>query len=187
MRTVWKTTALVALVAIVMAVADDRMHASRATPPIGYVSWQRIRNESVEAKADGARLLAAQQQKTKDLKARQQALETTQQLLKNPAWVLRFKALRAQQLQQQADLERATAQAQSDLQTLQRELQQSFGKRVKSVLDELMARENVQLVLNEDTAVIWSAPGADLTKAVIERLNASAPKVAAAPPKVPTR
>ena len=42
---------------------------------------------------------------------------------------------------------------------------------MKTVVEELVKGQNIQVVLN-DTTVIWAAPDTDLTAAVIERLNA---------------
>ena len=73
--------------------------------------------------------------------------------------------------EQRTHLERATAQAQLELQNLQRQVQAEFQGRLKGVLDELVKGQGVQLVLNADQAVLWSAPGMELTNSVIERLN----------------
>ena len=88
--------------------------------------------------------------------------------------------LQQQELQQRTDLERATAQAQTEMQNLTRQVQAEFQGRVRGVLAEIVKGQNVQMVLNGDAAVVWSAPGLDLTNAVIERLDG---QTAAAPTK----
>lgn len=45
------------------------------------------------------------------------------------------------------------------------------GRVVKAALDEVLEGKDVQVVLNQETAVMWSVPGLDLTSAVIEQLN----------------
>jgi Skp family chaperone for outer membrane proteins len=66
------------------------------------------------------------------------------------------------------------------MQNLQRQVQTDFQERVRGVLAEMVKGQNIQMVLNGDAAVVWSAPGMDLTSAVIERLNG---QPAAAPAK----
>ena len=70
------------------------------------------------------------------------------------------------------DLERATAQAQTDLQGLQRQFQNDLRARLTPVFQEVARGRNVQILLNEDSAVMWAGPGFDLTDAVLERLKA---------------
>jgi Skp family chaperone for outer membrane proteins len=69
------------------------------------------------------------------------------------------------------DLERATQQAQVDLQALQREVNGNLQRRVRTVLDQLMANQPYQLVINSDSSLVWSAPELDLTTAVVARMN----------------
>jgi Skp family chaperone for outer membrane proteins len=170
---------LIAVCALFAAIVAGQTPA-RPALAIGYISAQRVFLESVEGKAQGARLQALQQQRAGELKARQQTLENVRrqaaQATDNAARV----QFQQQESQQRTDLERATAQAQQDLQNLQRQVQTDFQGRVKVVLDELTKGRGLQLVLNADQAVLWSAPGLDLTSAVIERLNG---KSAAAPAK----
>lgn len=183
MKSTLRLIPMVFLFAALVPAAIAYLHAANQTSPIAYVSVQRVLSESTAAKADAAHLLAMQQQKAQELRQKQQALEATQQQLGGAAGVFRGQQLRQQAQQQRADLERATAQAQSDLQSLQRQLQTDFRRRLKSALDDLVKRQGVQLVLNEDTAVVWTAPGSDLTAAVIERLNAVAAAATAAKPQ----
>ena len=54
-------------------------------------------------------------------------------------------------------------------------MQAELQGRIKGVLDDVVKSEGLQLVLNGDQAVLWSAPGTDLTNTVIERLNKQTP------------
>jgi len=163
-----------------VAIVAGQTPASRPALAIGYISAQRVFVESAEGKAQGARLQALQQQKASEIRARQQTLEN----VRRQGAQATDGAARAQFLQQESqqrtDLERATVQAQQELQNLQRQVQTDFQVRVKGVLDELVKGRELQLVLNSDLAVLWSAPGLDLTATVIERLNS---KTTAAPAK----
>jgi outer membrane protein len=171
MKTALITTSIALLPALLSLSPAGQAPAAPGIPQIAYISGQRILTESSEAKADFARLPALQQQKTTELRAKQQALDATRQQLAQASDNSTRLQLQQQELQQRTEIERAAAQAQVDLQTLQRQLNSDLQTRVKVVLDDLVKGQNVQLVLN-DTAVIWAAPSTDLTAAVIERLNA---------------
>jgi Skp family chaperone for outer membrane proteins len=168
---------VVVLVALPVAAAQQP-DASFATRRIGYVSMQQVLTETTEAKAAAERLKATQQQKSGELRARQQALDETRRQLGEPAGLFHGKRLRAQEARQRTELEQATAQAQLDFQTLQLQVQRDLRARLKSVLDGLSKRHSLEVVLNHDTSVLWAAPGLDLTSAVIERLNATVPPAA---------
>jgi Skp family chaperone for outer membrane proteins len=113
-----------------------------------------------------------QQGKAAEVRDKQQLLESTrQQLAAATDADLRTK-LQQQELQQRTDLERATVQAQSDLQAAQRNMQAGLQAKLKPILEDMLKDQDVSLVLNAESGVVWSAPGLDLTPAVIERWNA---------------
>jgi Skp family chaperone for outer membrane proteins len=155
--------------------AAAQPHPSFAPRAIGYVSMQQVLNDATEAKAAAERLKTTQQQKAGELRVKQQALAETRRQLGEPAGMFQGKRLREQEERQRIELEQATAQAQLDLQALQTEVQAELRSRLRAVLAELAKRHGLEVVLNQDTAVLWAAPGLDLTSAVIERLNATAP------------
>ena len=68
-----------------------------------------------------------------------------------------------------------------DVQATQREAQAMLQSTLKPVLDEVTKSRGIDVVLNADVAVMWSAPQLDLTSVVVERLNAA--KAPATPPK----
>jgi Skp family chaperone for outer membrane proteins len=145
--------------------------ARRGQTQIGYVSGQRILTETSQGKAEVARLQTLQQQKTTELRAKQQTLEATRQQLVQASENPTRTQLQQQEQQQRIELERATTQAQIDLQALQRQLQSDFQTRLKPVVEEVAKTEDVQIVINGDNAVVWAAPSLDLTSLVIDRLN----------------
>jgi Skp family chaperone for outer membrane proteins len=172
--------AILVLGGLVTAVVAGQVVAPRPTLPVAYVSGQRIFAESGEGKALRAKLQAQQQQRANDLRTRQQTLEGLRKQLAQATDNAARVQLQQQELQQRTDLERATTQAQTEMQNLTRQVQTEFQGRVRGVLAEIVKGQNVQMVLNGDAAVVWSAPGLDLTSAVIERLEGQA---AAAPTK----
>ena len=70
---------------------------------------------------------------------------------------------------------------QTDIQTLQRQMQAEIQTRVRAAADQVGREQNLQLILNGDTAVVWAAPGLDVTAAVIDRVNATVTPPASVP------
>jgi Skp family chaperone for outer membrane proteins len=138
---------------------------------VASVSPTRILSESSHGRSELARIQAAQQKRTADLRSKQQALEATRQQLTTAADGAARLELQQKEFQQRTELERATQQAQADLQTMQREINVDLQQRVKVVLDDLMKTQAYQLVLNSDVSVMWSGPEVDLTSAVVGRMN----------------
>ena len=64
------------------------------------------------------------------------------------------------------------AQAQTDIQALQRQISSELSPKLKAAVAEVVKATAVQVVLNADTSVVWAVPGLDLTPKVIEHLNA---------------
>ncbi len=174
MKTLFAAASIAVLATVFSMTARGQAPAARGASQIGYISAQRITTESTEGKAGIARLQALQQQRTAELRTKQQTLDGTRQQLAQSNDAESRGRLQEQELQQRTDLERATAQAQTELQTLQREVQIALQARLKSVLDETLKDQNIQVILNGDTSVVWAAPGVDMTAAVVERLNATA-------------
>jgi len=145
--------------------------SSKAPATVAYVSATRIFTESIHGRSEGARIQTLQQQRTADLRVKQQALDATRQELASANDAAAKSALQQKEIQQRTELERATQQATADVQALQREVNQDLLRRVKTALDDLMKTQNYQLVLNSDNTVLWSAPELDLTNALIGRLN----------------
>lgn len=171
-----KTVAVVLLAAVLAAlsifVGRRTRVSARGASSIGYVSLQRILNESPEQKAGASRLQQIQQEKGRGLAGMQQKLDATRrQLAQSSSGAARAELQRDEQ-QQRGELERATAQAQADLQALQRQFQNDLRSRLTPVFEDIAKSRNMQIVLNEDTGVVWAAPAFDLTNDVIERLKA---------------
>ncbi len=139
---------------------------------VAYVSATRILTESTYGRSEATRLQTMQQQRTTDLRAKSQALEATRQQLATTVDAAARPALQQKEQQQRVELERGTAQFTTDFQALQREINGEMQRRVRAVLEELMKTQSYQLVLNQDTAVMWAMPENDVTSAVVGRMNA---------------
>ena len=172
---------LVAAGVLVAEVVAGQTPATRPSLPVAYVNIQRALAESAVGKAELARVQTLQQQRANELRTRQQTLETLRSQLAQASEAATRVKLQQQETQQRTDLERATVQAQQELQNLQRKVSADLQSRVRGIVEELVKGQGLQLVLNGEQAVIWSAPGADLTNSVIERLNAQSKAAPAKP------
>jgi Skp family chaperone for outer membrane proteins len=161
--------ALVALAAT--AVARQSVSVPAGTH-VAYVSGQRVSRESAEGMAGATRLQALQQEKTADLQARQQALESAGQELARASDAATRGRLEQEVARRRTELTQAVAQAQADIQNLQRQISNDLMAKVRPILEDLVAGTDIQVVLQADGPILWAAPGLDLTPAVLARLNA---------------
>jgi Skp family chaperone for outer membrane proteins len=181
MKLVLWAAAAVALPTLLAHAVAGQSRAGTAPRAIGYISSQRILAEANDARAEFGRFQAAQKRRADELRALQRALETTRKELAAATDPARRSELRQQELGQRLELERAAAQAQSDLRASQRQLNAELRTLLKPVMDDLMKGSSTEIVVDAES-VVWAAPGTDLTDAVIKRLNA---RPAAAPPAKP--
>jgi len=161
---------------------------SRATPtgPIAYISVQKILTESTQAKAAAKQLEELRQSKSKELAAKQKALESTRLQLANAGGIFSASTrtkLQTQERQQLSELQKLTQDSQNEVQTLQRQLQADLRQEFTAIMRDVVGPRGIQIVLNAENAIVWVAPGTiDLTAQVLERLNASAAAAAAQKP-----
>jgi Skp family chaperone for outer membrane proteins len=162
-------------VGLLMPVVEQAVQ-SRSTVSIGYISMQRVLSESLEAKAAAKRLEELRQARAKDIAAKQKALEATRLEQANAGGVFaasKRAGLKARGDQQQKEVQEATQQAQGEFVNVQRQLQTDLRGELNAIVADLAKRRAIQLVLNEDVAVVWTSTGNDLTAEVLERLNAA--------------
>jgi len=162
------------ILAMVGAVFSGVAHAqSAAAPPatVAFVSGNRISQESDEGKAGQLRVQTLQRERAEQLRTRQQALEALRALIAKAPDAASKAPLQQQEAVQRTDLERATAQAQLDLQTLQRQISAEIQPKLRQAIEDVLKGRPITLVLQQETAVVWAAPGLDLTNEVIAAMN----------------
>jgi Skp family chaperone for outer membrane proteins len=172
MKTVAVYLAMTVLPALAVGLAQPR--PAQATGPVAYVSSQRISNETAMGRAGLARLQTMQRERSTDVRTKQQTLETTRRQLAAAQGDERVR-LQAQEQQQRTEFERAVAQAQTDIQALQRQISAELSPQVKAAIEQIVKATGIQVVLNGDNTVVWANPALDLTSRVIEQLNTSSP------------
>lgn len=169
----WLTALAATVFGAVVSLSLVGTAQSASTPPnVAFVSPSRITTQSNYGRGEATRAQGVQQQKTNDLRAKQQVLETTRQQLATTTDAAARLELQQRELQQRTELERLAQQTQAEMQTLQRDLNNELLRRLRLALDEVVKTKNYQLVLNGDTAVLWWSPDRDITADVVARMNA---------------
>ena len=182
MKSAW-ITATLALVAVAYSMNAAAQLKSRGPSKVAFVSANRLVSSSPEMRTALGRFQGEQKQRVAELQAKQRALQETRNKLAQATSATDKTALIKQELDQKTELERLTAQAQSDSQSSQREMQQQIASHLKPVLDEVGKEQGLDVVLNADVAVLWGNTQLDITNEVIQRLNAPKTTPAPAPPK----
>ncbi|MFN8065234.1 MAG: OmpH family outer membrane protein [Vicinamibacterales bacterium] len=162
-----------AILAFVAFSAEGQTPQTQAGTKVAYVSTQRVLNEVASARTELGRVQALQQQKANEIRTKQQAVDATRLQMANATDADTRSRLAKQEAEQRADFERTNQQAQADLQRLQREIQAELQARVRQAMEQLSKEQGFQVVLNADTALVWAAPGLDVTGLLIERMNAA--------------
>jgi outer membrane protein len=168
---------LAVIAALLVAIARQT-RIERGGLPMGYVNMQRIVSESPREKANGARLTQMQQQKAQEIGVLQRQYEATRRQLAEVQGLsgsVRQSQLEHEEQRLRGQLERTTAGAQTELQTMQRQIQAELRTRLAPVVNTIATSRGMQMVLTEEAGVVWAAPGLDLTDAVLQRLNADVP------------
>jgi Skp family chaperone for outer membrane proteins len=117
------------------------------------VSATRLAAESAEGKAANQRLQQLAQRMAADISAREKDGKTTPE-----------------------ELQKLRQQSQADFQNAQRQAQTEIRTKLNPVITEIAQERKADMVLNADTAVVWSATKFDITNEVIAKMNAQAPK-----------
>ncbi len=148
---------------------------------IAHVSARQILNESAEMNQLKAKLEKIRQDTAKEVTTKEKALQETHlQLLQLGGVFSTSKRARvqAQEERQRAELKLFREQFQAEIAALERQAQVNFNTHLAAVLSEIARVNRLRLVLNADTAVVWAAPGMDITTQVLAKLNAPPEKPA---------
>lgn len=173
MRTVFLSALPAAVVlAFVTFSAEGQTTPSSPVPGVAYVSSQRVLNEVAVARTELAKVQALQAQKNSELRAKQQAIDALRKQIADASDAATRAQLMKQEDEHRQELQRSAQQAQTELQQLQREIQVSLQTKVKAATEELSKTQNLKIVLNSDTTVVWAAPGFDVTNQLIDKMNA---------------
>ena len=169
---------------------------STAKPPapfphgakVAYVNLQLVAQVSKEGQAANAKVADFTKKKQAEIAEKQKQIQGNQQKLQTGGTVL-SDAARAQlekDIERQGrELERLQQDAQADLDSLNRDLQAEFNKKLFPILEQISTEHSLHLLFSAaDAGLIWAAEGLDLSMEAVKRLDAAspAPAPAAAPP-----
>ena len=150
--------------------------AARPTPPrVAYISVQRVLSQSPAAAAAAKQLQQARDQRAKEIQDKQKEIEELRLKVAQSGGL--FQGSKRAEAQQQevravAELQRLQQDAQAQLQNLQRDAQRDFQRDLSAVVGDLARQRGADLVLNEDTAVVWAQTGVDWTEDVVRAVSA---------------
>jgi Skp family chaperone for outer membrane proteins len=144
-----------------------------------YVNLQVVAQESAQGKAFNAKVQTLQEQRVKELQDKDKAMKSNQEKLEKGATVLNDQAraqLQTEIEKQQRDIQRATEDA-------QQQLQGEFERLVLPAIDKVAKEKQVHFVFDgAQSGLVWADPSMDLTADVVKALDASPTvKPAAAP------
>jgi Skp family chaperone for outer membrane proteins len=173
--------------------------ASPAKPPapfpqgakVAFVDLQAIARLSKEGQAANARVADFTKKKQAEIAEKQKQIQGNQQKLQTGGTVLSDEA-RAQlekDIERQGrELERLQQDAQADLDSLNRDLQAEFNKKLFPILEQLSTEHSLHFLFSAaDAGLIWAAEGLDLSLEAVKRLDSAAPAAAAKPPAAPPK
>ena len=167
----------------------------------GYIDLQRLLAESTEGQAANTRVEEMTGQKLAEIEARNaalqaridvknQQLQASQQKLQQGETVMSTEARLALQREitrlqlevqrdtqdGQAEMQRVTQDAETELTDLQQQLQIQFDARLTPALESVATELGLDLLFNAGQGgLVWANSALDVTQAVVERLNATAP------------
>jgi len=168
--------------------------------PIAYVDINRVAAESTEGQAANTKVDEFSQQKVAEIEARNaeaqgdisalnQELQESQQNLQQGQNVLSQDAaatLQRQITRLQRDVERLTADVQADIQRmsqdaetevgeLQLQLQSDFERRLLPAIDQLATQRGLSFIFSTQQGMVWADPSLDITQELIDLVNSPAP------------
>jgi outer membrane protein len=146
---------------------------------IALINLQAVVSNSVEGKAASAKVQDLQKKKTAEIQEKGKAAQAIQTKLQQGGSVLSDQA-RAQaekDLQRmQRELQGMQEDAEAELNELRQSLQIDFQNRLNPIIEQVATEKGLHLVLGVE-AVVWGYAGIDISGEVIKRFDA-APKTA---------
>jgi Skp family chaperone for outer membrane proteins len=154
-------------------------YAQQLVARVGSLSPQRAFAESPEGKAAVARLQALEEKQSREIAAKNKALQSQQQALEQNAAVLSADA-RARQTREverfRVDVQRFIEEAQAEFVGTQREIEGAFLAKLRPAVEHVAKAKQLQLVVNLDAdSVVWADAAIDITPDVVKQLAVAAP------------
>lgn len=152
---------------------------------IAYIDLQFIASNSAEGKAATGKIQDYAKKKQAELEGKQKALDAARNKLLQGGTVLSDSA----RAQMEKDIEKmgrelqfAQQEAQSEQESLTRDLQSEFQSHLNPVIDAIAREKGLHMVISAaDSGAVWAHPGLNISAEVMKRLDAG--KTPPAPPK----
>lgn len=152
---------------------------------VAYINPQLIFQQSAEGKAAIARVQALVQKKQTEGQTKAKQLQDNQTKLQSSGSVMNEAArgqLEKEIERQQREGERFQQDAQAEINEIQQEVNNEFGKKLQPIIEQIATEKGLHFVFNAaDAGFAWVAPGLDISADVIKKLDAGKP--AATTPK----
>ena len=167
--------------------ADPKPAAPAAPAPfpegarVAYVFMQGIFNGSAEGKAAATRMQDWEKKKTAEIQAKAKEGEAVQAKLNSTTSVMNEQA-RAQAQRDLQRLQREITAMQEDAQAegdqLRQQLLRDFSQKVNPIIAAVAKEKGLHMVfsVSDQANVAWADPGLDLTQEIIKRVDAATKK-----------
>lgn len=155
-----------------------------ADAKVAYVDLNTVATASREGQAAGQKIKDLQARKQAELEGKQKQLQTVQQKLEQGGAVLSesARAAQAKEVERlQTDLQRASQDAQKEVQEFTQDLQLQFQQKLLPVIEQVAKAKNLHFILSiADAGVVWVDASLNVTNDVVAALDAAAPAAPAA-------
>lgn len=142
---------------------------------LGYVDIQRALAETDEGKAAKAQLQAMLQNKQKEIDSEQEALRKEKDLLEKQASAM-SEDTRTQKAQAfQAKVMQLAQKFEKEKQAMQLQQQQALNgilEKMEKVVKDIATRENITMVFDKSSGLVYAPASLDLTNELIRSYNA---------------
>jgi outer membrane protein len=144
---------------------------------IAYVNIQYIASNSAEGKAASKKLDDLKKKKNDELLAKQKALQDAQDKLQKGGSVMSDQA-RAQAEKEiekmQRELQFANQDANTEVQDMTNQLQNDFQEKLSPIVEALRAEKGLQIIFSvADSGIVAAELGLDLSAEVVKRFDAA--------------
>jgi len=146
---------------------------------IAFVDMNAIAANSAAGKAASAKLKALNDQKLAEINEKNKALQAAQTKLNTGGSVLNDAAreeLQKDVERMQRELQFAQQNAQAEINELNQDLQNDFGKKVVPIIQAIAEQKGLYAVFTTESGTAYVNPGLDITPEVVRRLDAGTTK-----------
>ncbi|HEY7956845.1 MAG: OmpH family outer membrane protein [Polyangia bacterium] len=150
-----------------------------AEPKLAVVDLQRALEETEDGKKAKAKLKADFDRKQQELDAKQDELKKIKEDLDKKLPLMKPEAADAEKKKFQdrfVELQQTYQRLQQDLAKKEQDATSGIFRKLSTVVGTIAEREHFAMVLEKNSAVVWSQPALDITNEVIRLYNTGAKK-----------